>query len=60
VLLDGEIAGLWRPRRSGQNLRVHIELCAKASASARKAITEQAERLAAYRRVSLSGLDLEP
>jgi hypothetical protein len=59
VLLDGEIAGLWRPRKSGKNLRVHIELWARTSASVRKAVTEQAERLAAYRQVSLSGIDLD-
>ena len=60
VLLDGEVFGVWRPRKSGQSLRVHIELWVKASASARKAVREQAERLAAYRQVSLSGIDLAP
>jgi hypothetical protein len=60
VLLDGEIAGVWRPRKSGQKLRVHVELWAKAPASAHKAVREQAERLAAYRQVPLSGVDLEP
>ena len=59
VLLDGEIAGLWRPRKSGKRFRVHVELWAKASASVRKAITEQAERLAAYRQVPLSGIDID-
>jgi len=59
VLLDGEIAGMWRPRRSGTSFRVHVELWAKAPASVRKAITEQAERLAAYRRVPLSGIDID-
>ena len=59
VLLDGEIAGVWRPRKSGQSLRVNIELWTRASASARKMVREQAERLAAYRQVPLSGVDLE-
>ena len=59
VLLDGEVAGVWRPRKSGQSLEVHVELWAKASASGRKAIREQAERLAAYRQVALSGVDLD-
>jgi hypothetical protein len=59
VLLDGEITGVWRPRKSGQNLRVHIELWTKASASVRNAVREQAERLAAYRQVSLSGIELD-
>lgn len=59
ILIDGEIAGMWRPRKSGKSFRVHVKLWAKASASVRKAITEQAERLAAYRQVPLSGIDLE-
>jgi len=59
VLVDGEIAGLWRPRRSGTAFRVNMVLWAKTSTSVRKAITEQAERLAAYRRVALSGIDLD-
>src|SRR5664280_271902 len=53
VLVDGEIAGLWRPRKSGKNLRVRIELWARSSASIRTAITAQAEALAAYRKVPL-------
>jgi Winged helix DNA-binding domain len=57
VLHDGEIAGMWRPRKSGRNLKVHIELWAKASPVVRGAVTEQAERLAAFRRTSLSGID---
>jgi hypothetical protein len=59
VLVDGEIAGLWRPLKSGKNLRVRIELWAKNSASARTAITAQAEALAAHRKVPLSGIDLD-
>ena len=57
VLLDGEIAGTWRPRQSGGKLRIHIEPWAKAVASVRRAIMEQGERLAAYRRVGLSAID---
>jgi hypothetical protein len=59
VLVDGEIAGLWRPRTSGRHLRVQIELWARGSASVRRAVRAQAERLAAYRQVSLSGVDLD-
>jgi hypothetical protein len=59
ILIDGEIAGMWRPRKSGKSLRIHVELWAKASGSVRKAISEQAERLAAYRQVPLSGIDLQ-
>jgi Winged helix DNA-binding domain len=59
VLVNGEITGLWRPRRSGKHLRVQIELWARASAPLRRAITAQAERLAAHRGVPLSGVDLD-
>jgi Winged helix DNA-binding domain len=59
VLLDGEIAGLWRPRKSGRQFRVQGALWVRHSASVRAAISEQAERLAAYREVPLSGIDLD-
>jgi len=59
VLLDGDIAGMWRPRKSGKSFRVQVNLWVKASTSVRNAIEEQAERLAAYRQVSLTGIDLD-
>ena len=58
VLVDGEIAGTWRPRASGSRLKLQVELWSKTSAALRSSITEQAERLAAYRRVQLSGIDV--
>ncbi len=57
VLLDGEIAGLWRPRRTGKNLRVQVELWSKPTKSVLAAVSENAEQLATYRQVSLSGVD---
>jgi len=59
VLIDGEIAGMWRPRKLGKHFRVQVELWDTVSSSIREAISEQAERLAAYRQVPLSGIDLE-
>jgi hypothetical protein len=59
VLVDGEIAGMWRPRKSGKAFRVQVELWSKASTSVRAAVSGQAERLAAYRRVALSGIDID-
>jgi hypothetical protein len=59
VLIDGEIAGMWRPRKLGKHFRVHIELWDTVSASTRAAISEQAERLAADRQVPLTGIDLD-
>jgi Winged helix DNA-binding domain len=57
VLVDGEIAGAWRPRKSGNKFTVSVELWSKASASQRAAITEQAELLAQYRNTQLTGVD---
>jgi Winged helix DNA-binding domain len=59
VLVDGEIAGMWRPRKSGKNFRVHVELWAKPSPTIRDEVSEQAERLAAFRQTSLSGIDFD-
>ncbi|HEY8452966.1 MAG: crosslink repair DNA glycosylase YcaQ family protein [Micromonosporaceae bacterium] len=58
VLVNGEIAGTWRPRQSGNRLRVQVELWAPAPPPVRAAIGAQAERLAAYRGVELAGVDL--
>ena len=59
VFRDGEIAGMWRPRKSGKNLKVRVELWAKASPALRKSVTEQAQRLADFRHVALSGVDFD-
>ena len=56
MLVDGEIAGTWRARRSGGSVRVTVSLWTGAP---RPAIAEQAERLAAFRGLRLSGLDVE-
>jgi hypothetical protein len=53
VLVDGEIAGMWRPRKSGAKLHVQVELWSHDSPSARQAISAQAERLAVFRGVRL-------
>jgi hypothetical protein len=50
---------LWRPRKLGKHFRVHIQLWDTLSASTREAISEQAERLAAYQQVPLAGNDLD-
>jgi hypothetical protein len=59
VLVDSEIAGSWRPRQSGDKLRLRVQLWTDVSRAARAAIGEQAEALAAYRGVKLSGVDYE-
>jgi hypothetical protein len=54
VLVDGEIAGTWRARKSGNSVAVAVELWN--GAVDRTAIGDQAERLAAFREVRLSAV----
>jgi hypothetical protein len=58
VLVDGEIAGTWRARRSGASVAVTVSLWGPASPRTRRAIGEQAERLAASRETRLTGVDI--
>ncbi|MFI6235341.1 winged helix DNA-binding domain-containing protein [Micromonospora sp. NPDC050784] len=57
VLVDGELVGTWRPRKSGKAFTVAVQPWHRLSDATRKAVTAQAEHLAAYRSVSLSGVD---
>jgi hypothetical protein len=57
VLLDGEIAGTWRARKAGAAVTVAVELWSPASSAGRAAITEQADRLATFRRLTLKSVD---
>ena len=55
VLADGEIVGCWRPRAKGQKLDVEVELW-QPEAPTKKAMGEQAERLAAHRGLRLGSV----
>jgi hypothetical protein len=57
VLADGELVGTWRPRQSGRKFTVAVQPWRSLPAATREAVAEQAERLAAYRGVSLTGVD---
>jgi hypothetical protein len=57
LLHDGDIVGTWRPRQSGRKLKLEVLLWARTTARLRSAITEQGERLAAYRQVQLASVD---
>jgi hypothetical protein len=57
VLADGELVGTWRPRKSGSRLTIAVQPWQKLPASRRRAIVEQAERLAAHRSATLAGVD---
>ncbi len=58
VLVDGEIAGTWRPRKSGRNLTVTVEAWSRITKPVRAAVQHQAERLADHRGVRLAAVDL--
>lgn len=57
VLLDGGIAGTWRPRKAGSKLTVQVQLWSAVAARRRAAVAAQAERLAAYRQIRLAGVE---
>ncbi|MGY0006916.1 winged helix DNA-binding domain-containing protein [Micromonospora sp. I033] len=57
VLVDGQVVGTWRPRKTGKTLKVAVQPWQTLSATTRDTIVEQAERLAAYRTVSLAGVE---
>jgi len=56
VLVDGEIAGTWRARKSVGSVGVTVSLWSRAR---QDAIAEHAERLAAFRGLRLSSLEVE-
>jgi hypothetical protein len=56
VLAGGDIAGVWRPRKSGARLSVQVQLWATDTAALRTAVSEQAERLAAFRSARLAAV----
>ncbi len=57
VLVDGEIAGLWRPRKSGKKFTVAVEPWRDLEGAERKAVEAEAERLAAFRGMALTAIE---
>ena len=55
VLVDGEVAGTWRPRKTGRRLTVQVDPWRDVPAPALEA---EAERLAAVRGAELAGVDV--
>ncbi len=56
VLADGEVAGTWRPRKTGSTLTVAVQLWQPVP---REAVTAAAERLAAFRGVLLKDVHID-
>jgi hypothetical protein len=57
VASRGEVLGTWRPRSSGKRLTVLVEPWAPFDERVRRAVHEAAESLAAFRGVTLAGVD---
>ncbi len=49
ALVDGELAGLWRPRKKGRKLHVELEPLRTLTSGEREALAAEAERLAPFR-----------
>lgn len=58
VLHGGEVVATWRPRKTGKKMRLEIEPWQRLTAPTRAAVEEQAERLAAFRGVQLTEVEL--
>ncbi len=52
VLMDGDVAGLWRPQKKGKRLVVNVEPLTKAARKAADAIAAEAQVLAPHRGAS--------
>jgi hypothetical protein len=58
VLVDGEIAGTWRARKTGSAVTVSVQAWDAMSPALRTAIGQQAERLAAFRQLTLKAVEI--
>ena len=59
VLVGTEIVGTWRPRASGDRLTLRLDLWSKIDKRIRAAVEGEAEKLAAHRGSTLTGLETE-
>jgi hypothetical protein len=57
VLVDGEIVGIWRARKAGSSVNVEVSPWGGAHAATRRAVGQQAERLASFRGLTLKAVD---
>ena len=58
VLVDGALAGLWRPTKKGTRLVAGVEPLAKLTKRARDALAEEAERVAPFRGAETAEVDI--
>lgn len=58
VLVDGEIVGTWRAKKTGAAVSVAVDMWEPASPDVRAAVGEEAERLATFRGLRLKSVDV--
>ena len=58
VLVDGEVAGTWRPRTSAKTVTIQVDSWTAITARTRAVVAEEAGRLAAHRGIALGGVDI--
>jgi hypothetical protein len=58
ALVDGEVAGLWRPRKKGKRLVVELEPLRTLTKAEREALAEEAGRLAPFRGAETAELEV--
>lgn len=59
VLMDGEVVGVWRPRKSGRNLTITITTFDALPTRARKPLHAEAEQIALLRGASSTNVDFD-
>ncbi len=57
VLVDGDVAGLWRPAKKGRKLVVTVEPLGRLSEAAKDALADETARLAPFRGAANAELD---
>lgn len=58
VLVDGEVIGVWRPRKSGRDLTITITTFDVLPTRAKKPLHAEAERIAALRGASSTNVEV--
>jgi Winged helix DNA-binding domain len=59
VLVDGDVAGLWRPVKNGRKLVVTVEPLRKLTAAVRDELSAEAARIAPFRDAETADLEIE-
>lgn len=59
VLVDGEIVGIWRPRKSGRNLSITIKTFDSLGGQVKKSVATEAEQIATLRGASNAKVEFD-